>query len=338
MKSSEVMKLINEIEDKFPVDTWIIDNIHIWPLVRISLAYQLYNLTNFKTIKISKLQKISNKYKKALDLAKNYFDFARAYYGDRDNNISKNNVADIVFLGYTTNRHLINNSWYDIFCNPYINQLEQANISSLLLELAPNHEYRIPRYSSSIFIQPQIDALKLISYFEFRKNQDSNHLEDWESFEAYLEYKLGFKLININTLKHKIILIKYISKYFKNILLKAKASLGFVINYYGVIGMAFNLACRELNIVSVDIQHGMQGEFHAAYASWNRLPTKGYELLPNKFWCWSEFEAITINQWSKNSSGKYESIVGGNLWHNIWQEKNSELVHQYDLKIAKFKI
>jgi len=37
MNLSKQMDLINRIETELPVESWIVDGIHIWPLVRIIL-------------------------------------------------------------------------------------------------------------------------------------------------------------------------------------------------------------------------------------------------------------------------------------------------------------
>ena len=90
--------------------------------------------------------------------------------------------------------------------------------------------------------------------------------------------------------------------------------MGFVVTYYGSIGMAFDLACREFGIPSFDIQHGVQGSLHAAYGRWLRLPVNGYELLPSFFLCWSQKEKSVIEEWSNKFSKWHRPLVHGNLY------------------------
>ena len=42
MKASEVIDIINQVEDVFPVDEWKVNGIHVWPVIRIQLKYQLF--------------------------------------------------------------------------------------------------------------------------------------------------------------------------------------------------------------------------------------------------------------------------------------------------------
>ena len=42
MDAAECMELLNEIENDFPVDKWKINNIHVWPYIRVYIAYNIY--------------------------------------------------------------------------------------------------------------------------------------------------------------------------------------------------------------------------------------------------------------------------------------------------------
>ena len=45
MNMSQEIDVINTIEAKFPVDEWVVDGIHVWPIIRINLSFkfQFYN-------------------------------------------------------------------------------------------------------------------------------------------------------------------------------------------------------------------------------------------------------------------------------------------------------
>lgn len=70
-------------------------------------------------------------------------------------------------------------------------------------------------------------------------------------------------------------------------------------------------AARELGIVSVDIQHGIQVGYNPLYNDWSEIPAEGYKCLPDYFFVWSEKERQNIvNVFGPHSSPK----VIGNLW------------------------
>jgi hypothetical protein len=97
----------------------------------------------------------------------------------------------------------------------------------------------------------------------------------------------------------------------------SRARLAFMVGYYGVEGMGFVLACRTRGIPVVDIQHGVQGELHPAYAGW-RLPIDGrmHPLLPDRFWVWSDWERVVIARWADGTG--HAATVGGNPWLDVW--------------------
>ena len=41
MESKEIIKILNEIEEKFPVDKWSVDDLDIWPYVRFRIGSKL---------------------------------------------------------------------------------------------------------------------------------------------------------------------------------------------------------------------------------------------------------------------------------------------------------
>jgi hypothetical protein len=97
--------------------------------------------------------------------------------------------------------------------------------------------------------------------------------------------------------------------------------------------MAFNLACREIGIPSVDIQHGVQGDLHFAYGRWDKLPKAGYELLPTIFWVWSEVEAKAINNWNEKVKKWHRPFIGGNPWLNLWWNNDNNICMYYKNQI-----
>jgi hypothetical protein len=83
----------------------------------------------------------------------------------------------------------------------------------------------------------------------------------------------------------------------------------------------------------MDIQHGVQGLLHPAYGRWHSIPAKGYELLPSRFLCWSEKEATVIEEWSKKVSDWHFPVVLGNLYMNMFKDKNNPIVEDFRSEI-----
>ena len=98
--------------------------------------------------------------------------------------------------------------------------------------------------------------------------------------------------------------------------------------------MAFNLACQQSGIRSIDIQHGIQSSSHVAYARWNAIPTDGYELLPSYFLCWSNSEVELINQWRDKKTQNHQPIAIGNLTLEIWLSGRVKAFKNVNSKIS----
>src|SRR5262249_31727054 len=105
--------------------------------------------------------------------------------------------------------------------------------------------------------------------------------------------------------------------------------------YYSLQNMALVAACRRLGIPSVDLQHGVQGAFHIAYGPWMQVPSQGWDLLPDRFWCWSEPEVNSIRSWAARAGGHHVPLVGGNPWLDSWRAGDSPLVREMDSRVAR---
>jgi len=200
--------------------------------------------------------------------------------------------------------------------------------------LQPLHRYLTPRYTPSVFIQPQLDSLTIKSRL-VRNHNMSRKVDGFNEFAQLLEtnnINLQFSLMHLTQYAYR---LRLYANFFKKIFETISPEIGFVVSYYGLIGMAFNLACRELGIPSVDIQHGVQGDLHRAYGRWNKLPEAGYELLPTIFWVWSEDEAKAINKWNIRVKQWHRPFIGGNPWLNLWDDDNNSISAYYTSQIEK---
>ena len=337
MKPSQYMNIINDLEKKFPVDRWVIDGIHAWPLIRILLANKMQNRT--QAIDADHRYNAFHKLKVGFNLLNSILKYSYSFALDFPNNEMVAQKKDAIFLTITNDRVLLNGSFYNRFVDPLVECLDDLGAKSLVLEMAPRGKYCIPRHRSSKYIQPCLDYCLLRNNIPIKIAQHPNfQLDSYDEFINYFEsLNLGISTPSAQHVKKKLSLVRDIASYFEKIIEQTNASIGLTTQYYDVIGMAFNLACRKANIISVDIQHGMQGELHRAYGRWLKVPEKGYELLPEVFWCWSEQEAKTIKSWNSGIEDFHKPLVGGNSWLIKWLNEKDPMVSTYDEKILKLK-
>jgi hypothetical protein len=93
-------------------------------------------------------------------------------------------------------------------------------------------------------------------------------------------------------------------------------------------------AARELGIVSVDVQHGIQVGYNPLYNNWNEIPEEGYKSLPNYFFVWGEKEKKNIESvFGRHSSPR----VIGNLWLEKQLNMNVTFSPALESAIARHK-
>ncbi len=89
--------------------------------------------------------------------------------------------------------------------------------------------------------------------------------------------------------------------------------------YYSHPNLGMILAARSLGIPTVDVQHGKQGAYHAAYTHFTQTPEDGYTLLPDVFFMWGEESARNITRHLPAGVRRPRCVVGGNAWTGAWK-------------------
>lgn len=333
MLTSEIMDLINELESVFPVDQWVVDGLHVWPFLRIKLNFDLFYLHHTRSTTPSHS---NNKYATAAGrIAKNFYRYTRAYCSDNGKNSDVSSPVDAVFLSDGISFSNIEGLWFERLCDPLIGTCIENGITFRLI--TPSDNFHVPRRTSSKFIQPFLDLARVRAAVKSRVNETNDyHLPGYQDFHSYFEKKsTGIQVPSIHDMLRFVSSVKAYAEYFKGILVNLNPKIASLVSYYGIEGMAFILACRELNIRCVDLQHGLQGDLHVAYGRWNKVPENGYELLPDYFWCWSSADAAAIQRWSQAVFNNHVPLIGGNPWLDFWKDSSNKLVVIYDQKLQK---
>jgi len=332
MKVEDIKCIINDIELRFAVDEWEIEGIKLWPFIRI----ENYMLLSYKVLEAKPTKTRSFHF--ILKILKSKFEFIYSRFFDIRNEARLKNT-DIIFLSDGMSYVNLKSKWYNKFCDPIASEFSLRGFTSIRLDLS--HNFFTPRHSPSIFIQTSIDniIISLLLLTKIIKPKFSN--EKWSDFENFMKdiyvRKNLISLPSKNELRNRIAKIKKLKNYYCKILERTQPKVGFVVNYYGDDQMAFILACKEHNIPTVDIQHGVQGALHLSYGSWRKVPTTGYSQMPSYFWVWSEKEKDNIDQWSL-SIGENKAVVVGSLFNEMWKDNSSELVAEFDNQFERLKI
>lgn len=337
MTTTEIRMTVETIEDMFPVETWVAEGVHLWPLIRSNLYLELFYRGRQEIRPSIRKNLLHEIFRHGIQFLARTANQERATLTDRTHESGPPAPVDALFLTYSVHRTRLREGWYDQYCEPFTDAFRELEWKSLILELSPSGEYRMPRRSPSRLIQKDVDLVLIKS----KLRRSGNHtiaLEGYDGFYSYLKENdlpsSGFRLEVIGGLAKYLLGLR---DYFENILAITRPKIAFVAEYYSVYGSALIAACRRRGILSVDIQHGLTGDDHLAYGSFRKIPSGGYETLPGIFWCWSEYEAEVIRRWNREVSQTHRPFVGGNLWMNLWMDDTDELPTRYDRIIRNLK-
>lgn len=326
MRSSACLELINDMEQIHPVLSWMVDDTHLWPLIRAELWWA--NNQDYA----SKREEAA--YERAV--LRRARQIRQAAVGGVTHLIAQSRSSglreqpgrvDAVFLGDSVSRIWINSRWYDRICEPLIEQLEARDITTLQLE--PYHLHRVPTNRPCIFIQRHIDRAMFRALL---KAPTPLTLPGYELFLADLRSR-GAETSSLSqrALQRRVTALQTITSWFVDFLRRVAPKAAFIVDY-NLTCMALHLACRALEIPSVELQHGVVSHLHWEYGPWTKVPPEGYAILPRYFWLWSEHEVAIVNGWSVD---EHRAILGSNLWLDRWTQSSDPLIQKSDRLIEK---
>jgi hypothetical protein len=315
---SEFLRWVRSIERELPVTSWRVRGIHVWPTVRLSLSSSTFGAG------VPRHGMAASWPRRVLNVAGGASAWARAYLGDYAANRRPTEPADAVFLSYSTGRRpLMDGRRYDLRAGPFVELLAGLGARSLVWELSPFGDYNTPRHIPSFLLQPRLVALRAACQ-ALPLGEDRVELEGYPELVARVRQAgLTFAHADVTRVRRDALFLRRLADTFARWLRRSGSRLGFVANT-GLPEQAFCLACRELGITSVELQHGVQGDLHPSYGSWSALPPGGWETRARVFWSWDRQSADAINRWGRLAPGRHLALVGGDPWRDMWLAESSE--------------
>lgn len=328
---------ILHIEKEFPVNSWKLNDVQLWPFIRIQLFFFIIdppktnqsfaqeNTSNFSasnnTKKTSFLHKVIfytklkiNPYLKIIDYIK-YKNWLR--------NISQ---KDFLFIGHNHHRIDFNAKRYNRFYDPIIEKHKLENNFSIL-EYWSTDESNITHKQNSIqyekgkeLYQKSLPWLQKTGKVKIKINLEN---KDYNLFLDYLNtcnHTKGF-IAEFIDLQNRFKVITHYTYFYNNLLSNAKPKYLFTLCYYvDEIMLLLHLA-NSKKINTIEMQHGPIAQNHLSYGYWSNIPTNGYSCLPKNFWCWDETSKNSIYNLVHNSNNFYSAFIGGHPWVSYWQTK-----------------
>jgi hypothetical protein len=298
-----IIEKLNLWEKKYPVDTWMIEGVHIWPILKKDIFFNLYRKFNLapvknKSLKKSILKRIFNKISRK----------PKAWLYLKNIKIEK---VNFLFSGAPTFRVNWEDKQFNRYFDPIMDYMESKGEKPYLLEYSKVELKDV--YKSSRVID--LTKVKPIFFTSLNFDKAWSHLMVSPGFTGFFkemveETVLTEKELKNGLLKNVQVILGWANLY-EYFLKQMKVKYIFGLCYYNQPMTGMNLAAKKLGVISIDIQHGAQGDLHCAYY-YNKIPKGGYNTLPAQFWLWDLNSFKNISKWTVN---KYHfPILGGNPW------------------------
>ena len=316
MDSRGIRKELNRFEEKYPVYNWEVDGFYIWPYLRFQIGAAL--------ITQGKMEKSRSSLRRLLDsFLKSLWAFIKDFNANE-----KVDKCDYLFWGNGVHSASINGEIYHARTDPLIEKLRERKYT--VRKILIGNKYETPRKIKSFFVQPKLNFILVMSSLKYKLLQfdPAMSLRGYEDFLKDIQ-ALGIdsKSFKKESLKRNVYIMFRYKAYFKKLLSKFKPKALFMVCYYSTPGFTMISACKELSIPVIDIQHGIQGDYHYAYGSWgNYSLSQEQSVLPDVFYVWSEEEAKSISKWKPDSM---KVFIGGNDYLKMWQFGGNAQVQNY---------
>lgn len=327
-KSFQILDLI---ENKLDLSAFKIQGIDVWPFIRVRFLIMYFAQIEGKLKDESYFNRLFTKFK-LVALNKNLlFSFFKSIFIKFNFN-KLNKKKHLILTDVSSKRFLFNDSWYDIYTDPFLDDLLGNRDDFCILETDNRYIGSKINFRPSIYIQPYIIKIFLISFFKKNPKISHDFLKNYNIYSDLLhDFKLDKFKLSLNEIRKEFTFIKNLSLFYSKIIDKVKPDLISMIQYSGYHGSALCYSANKLNISSLDIQHGVQGDLHPTYHFTN-FPKAGYNVLPKKFLVWSNHEKDILD---KSFENRNSVIISGNLLLNKFKSQTN-LSKKFD-KIFKNK-
>lgn len=307
MTREEVLKILEDLTEKFEKTEFCFCGIDWWPLIKLIAGSAMHSLIN------TRIEEISYPENKSLTLEnrkislRNILRFCKNRFF---NSIEKKSeIAVFTFNSNISTQY--KNEKINQFTKPFLNYFNSNEIKYDLFDI-----YEIPNILSIHFrIQSFRTVRKYNKCIKFQKKikEVSDYLQD-KVDEKFILYKS----LAINIVHSQLYYLIY--KYFFS---KAKYKKILFYCYYDSSLLGIIRAANELNIETIEYQHSQISDKHYAYHGWTDRIKKILTFYPKKFWAWRNIDVQLIEKGFRFSP-KFKAIRGGNVFVSLFENESKE--------------
>ena len=300
-KISVAFDIIGEIERKYEVDLVSLpDGAKLWNLIRILLYFYLQK---------EKSRKLSDKFKKNYNFR---LKISTIKEGLTPLKIPSKEIR-ICGFSNTGSRKYRDGKFYDI----YLDTLDDLMGNDFVVFEWPSEQGHRQNYGGMIYSKNYVPLhlpfttktfWDIILYKFF--NKTSYKIQNLSILDEIIDYfansvNLEKEMVN-KYINESIAIFWYMKGFFKKLLSSISPKLVLIVCGYGRINMAIVQACRELNIPSVELQHGLITENHPGYVK--TMKSDNRDCVPEYLLTYGDFFADIVRRGNLFEKEKVVSV------------------------------
>lgn len=316
MSATREIQILEEIEP-FLYDRYFARDkalYQIWPLLRMQLGFENFHHARSHAGGGLPAPGPPGRVARAGALAGRWAAAARELVVDPGRR-SKNARADLFFSTYSTSRYSRNarGEHVDAFVSPLVRWAQEMDpgLMAEIEEYPVGGEFRVPRDLPTRYVG--LRHLLIASRARLTRGGAAAGMREFLAEARRLAARAGGVCASLEerSVEQALAAFRLWEGRYARRFARLRPRAVFVVTYYTAHGMAMMAAARRVGILTVDLQHGVQGPEHVAYGKWPPPPAGGFRLLPDVFWCWSPADVANIERWAGAS---HAAVEGGNIW------------------------
>jgi hypothetical protein len=288
------VRLVHEMERRFPVAAWKSGDADLWPLARFDIYLDMYWAgvgSSPPRPRAFAMRVLGRALKPLVNLWRSRKDLShwRGWPAR----------APVVMLGDGVSLDRIEGAYQDRQGEALMTALERRGLTSSLMQSGEvaRLPWRRPTFAANL-----VEAWGWLLSPLFAGNPALPGHAQMTAFLA--ENGVRVPSLDAAALARRARRLRASAFLFEQILKVIKPRLAFVVSYYAGLGPAFILACRRRGIASVDLQHAPLEGAPMAY-KFGAYPATGYSTLPDVFWSWTQADAEAVR------CSSHRSFCGG---------------------------
>jgi hypothetical protein len=336
----ETLDLIAELENSFPIDQLIYEDFNVWPFIKTSITNKILNsqhqdqtASSTKNIK-QRIGDVFSAFAKLKEIRQNIRKEKKIKYDEIFN--SSNSQNRIIYLSNSSHRtQTLDGKHWNPFSDSFASTIEhKENIA--IIEFSDLKTTKEPAFEKIIHGNQLCELAKyrrqkkiLLNYVKavFDKNERIKSSTETDFLKRIKELNLD-RYFDFSLFLYEIQYVQALRIEMRIVFKKLKPEYIAYAVFYSLESFASTLACKDLKIKSIEVQHGLYNKI------FYQLPAKNYDLLPNYFFSWNKEQSMIVNNWAKNNT-RHKAFPFGISSLSFWMKNRSVFKNEHSTIIEQ---